>query len=102
TQTPSVVELGPMAWSVAGALELDDLEKLIGGGQALAANLTGIAAGEQGGPVPSVSVRTVAGLVALRTGQVPRVGDSIIVGDWQLVVTDTDRLRVARVRVSRV
>ena len=100
-QAPAVIELGPMSWSVAGSLELDDLEKLIGGSQALTQSLSGVAGGEQGSPVPAVSVRTVAGLVALRTGQVPRVGDSVTVGEWRLVVTDTDRMRVARVKVSR-
>ena len=61
-------------------------------------SLTGVAGGE-GGPVPAVSVRTVAGLMGLRTGQVPRVGDSITVVSAP-AVTDTDRLRVARVKVS--
>lgn len=101
TQTPSVVELGPMTWSVAGSLELDDLERLIGNDTPLTASQTRTANGEQGSAAP-VNVRTVAGLVALRTGQVPRVGDSITVGEWQLLVTDTHRLRVARVKVSRV
>lgn len=101
TQTPSVVELGPMTWSVAGSLELDDLERLIGNDTPLTASQTRTANGEQGSAAP-VNVRTVAGLVALRTGQVPRVGDSITVGEWQLLVTDTHRLRVGRVKVSRV
>jgi len=101
-QSPAVVELGPRSWSVAGSLELDDLEKLIGTGMSLSAQLTGVAGGEPDGLMPAVSVRTVGGLVALRTGQVPRVGDAITLGDWRLVVTDTERLRVARVKISPV
>lgn len=102
SHSPAVVELAPLTWSVAGSLELDDLEKLIGAGAAMSSLLAGPSGAEPTGPVPAVSVRTVGGLVALRTGQVPRVGDAIVVGEWRLVVTDTDRLRVARVKVSRV
>lgn len=101
-ESPAVVELGPQSWSVAGSLELDDLDKLIGSGLSLSSQLAGASGAEPDSPVPAVSVRTVGGLVALRTGQVPRVGDAITLGEWRLVVTDTDRLRVARVKVSRV
>jgi len=102
---PAVIELGPTSWSVAGTLELDDLDRLIGSGSSLSARLAGAGHGSGGddgdSAVPAVSVRTVGGLVALRTGQVPRVGDAINLGDWRLEVTDTDRLRVARVKVSK-
>ena len=43
----------------------------------------------------------LGGLVALRTGQVPRVGDSVVVGPWRLAVTETDRMRAQRVDVQR-
>src|SRR5690606_8712250 len=102
---PAVIEVGPTSWSVAGTLELDDLDRLIGSGSSLSARLAGAGHGSGGddgdSAVPAVSVRTVGGLVALRTGQVPRVGDAINLGDWRLEVTDTDRLRAARGKVRK-
>lgn len=94
---PAVVELGPAHWSVAGTLELDDLGKLIG----LDVDELVPNQGDAEGPTPSVSVRTVGGLVALRTGQVPRVGDTVTIDPWLLEVTETDRMRAGRVSVSR-
>jgi len=94
---PSVVELGRWHWSVAGSLELDDLATLIG------MDTSELPSGAAGAAdaAHAVSIRTVGGLVALASGQVPRVGDSITVGAWRLVVTETDRMRVLRVEVKR-
>jgi putative hemolysin len=100
--SPAVIELAPQSWSVRGSLELDDLEKLIGVSGGATSSLAGSAGADPAEVAPTVSVRTVGGLVALRTGQVPRVGDAIVVDGWRLVVTDTDRLRVTRVKVSKV
>lgn len=94
---PSVVELGPSHWSVAGSLELEDLAKLVG----LDASELPTHAVASSDSSRSVSIRTVGGLVALRTGQVPRVGDSVVVGPWRLAVTETDRMRAQRVEVQR-
>lgn len=94
---PSIVDLGPSHWSVAGSLELEELAKLLG---LDASELPTHDAGPSDSS-RSVSIRTVGGLVALRTGQVPRVGDSIVVGPWRLAVTETDRMRAQRVDVQR-
>ena len=72
TRRPSVVDAGLTIEDFAGAtgVELDD------------------------GPY-----ETVAGYVLHRLGRLAEVGDTVVVGDHQLVVTEVDRHRITRVSV---
>ena len=52
--------------------------------------------------LPEGHYETVAGFVIDRLGRLPRVGDRVEVDGHALTVTAMDRLRIARIRVTRV
>ncbi len=54
---------------------------------------------ETGIELPDGPYETVAGFVMSRLGRLPDVGDTVTAGDWQLVVTELDTRRIARLRV---
>jgi len=45
---------------------------------------------------------TIAGYVFGELGHVPKVGDSISIGEYRLAVETMDHLRIARLRVERI
>jgi putative hemolysin len=52
--------------------------------------------------LPEGHYETVAGFVIDRMGRLPRVGDRVDIDGHALTVTAMDRLRIARIRVTRV
>jgi len=46
-------------------------------------------------------VETVAGLVMERLGEVPKVGQQVIIGDWRVEIADMVGLRTDRLIVQR-
>jgi len=47
------------------------------------------------------AVETVAGLVMERLGEVPKVGQQVIIGDWRVEIADMVGLRTDRLIVQR-
>lgn len=45
---------------------------------------------------------TLGGVLMKQMGRIPKVGESIALGDWRMRVTETDGMRVARVTAERV
>jgi putative hemolysin len=54
---------------------------------------------ETGVPLEDGPYETVAGYVMHKLGRLAEVGDTVVVGDHQLVVTEIDRHRITRVSV---
>jgi putative hemolysin len=52
--------------------------------------------------LPEGHYETVAGFVIDRLGRLPRTGDQVEVAGYVLTVTEMDRLRIARIRVTPV
>ncbi|UGQ09063.1 hemolysin family protein [Yinghuangia sp. ASG 101] len=67
-------------WDIDGGYRLDQLERL-------------------GPHAPEGPYETVAGLIAERLSRIPEAGDSVVLDDWTLTVTEVARHRAARVRV---
>ncbi len=54
---------------------------------------------ETGIELPDGPYETVAGFVMSELGRLPAVGDTAAAGDWELLVTELDTRRIARLRV---
>jgi CBS domain containing-hemolysin-like protein len=82
-ENPLLVRKGEMAWEVAGALPLHELEKIVGE------------------PLQEEGVTTVSGWVTHRLGGFPKVGDVLNVGLCELRVEAMDGTRVAKLKVTK-
>jgi CBS domain containing-hemolysin-like protein len=81
-ETPPVLPVGPLAWSVSGLLRRDEFPTI-------------------GMPAPPGPYETLAGLVLDRLGRVPNVGERAEVDGWRLEVTRMDGHRIDRILVAR-
>ena len=84
TDTPKVVERDDGALLVAGWMHIDDFEERIG-------------LDIQNRPAAD----TVAGLVMERLGEVPGVGQAVVMNGWRIEVVEMDGLRIVTLRVTR-
>jgi CBS domain containing-hemolysin-like protein len=82
-EKPLLIRIGEAIWDVAGNLPLHELEELIGK------------------PVQEEGITTVSGWVTHRLGGFPRPGDVITVGAYELRVEEMQRMRVARLRLTK-
>ncbi|CAM03103.1 CBS domain containing-hemolysin-like protein [Saccharopolyspora erythraea NRRL 2338] len=82
-EAAAVRPLARDSWIISGLLRADEL-----------ADATGFA-------MPEGDYETVAGLVLAELGRIPRTGDQVEQGHWELVVTRMDRHRVAELRLTR-
>ncbi|MER2091400.1 MAG: hemolysin family protein [Saccharopolyspora rectivirgula] len=78
----TIQRLDPDTWLASGLLRPDELTEATGFG------------------FPDGDYETVAGLVLAQLGQIPQVGASVTVGEWQLTVTRMDRHRIAELRLA--
>ncbi|MCS7337129.1 MAG: hemolysin family protein [Verrucomicrobiae bacterium] len=83
-EKPLVTRLADDAWELAGQLPLHEL-----------AELTGLEFRAEG-------IATVSGLVTHKLGGFPKPGDTLRLGEFELRVEETDGLRVARLRLTRL
>jgi CBS domain containing-hemolysin-like protein len=82
-EKPLLVGTGDSSWEVSGALQVHDLEDVVGL------------------PLIEEGITTVSGWVTRRLGGFPRVGDMVPIGHYQLAVEETDGMRVSRLRLSK-
>ncbi|QUH02746.1 HlyC/CorC family transporter [Saccharopolyspora erythraea] len=82
-EAAAVRPLARDSWIISGLLRADEL-----------ADATGFA-------MPEGDYETVAGLVLAELGRIPRTGEQVEQGHWELVVTRMDRHRVAELRLTR-
>ncbi|ODT99427.1 MAG: hypothetical protein ABS81_25730 [Pseudonocardia sp. SCN 72-86] len=82
-EQPTVRPLGRDSWVVSGLLRADEV-----------ADATGF-------EMPEGDYETLAGLVLMRLGRIPDVGDDLTVDDWRLTVMRRDRHRIAELRLAR-
>lgn len=83
-EKPLLVPMGPNLWEASGLLPLHELEQIVGE------------------PVEAEDLTTVSGYVTQQLGGFPKVGDSLMIGDWRLRVEAVDGIRVARLRLLRL
>jgi CBS domain containing-hemolysin-like protein len=83
-EKPLLQRTGDLTWELAGNLPLHELAELV----------------DQ--PLAAQGITTVNGWVTQSLGGFPRVGDVLTVGDFQLRVEEMDRVRVSRLRLTRV
>lgn len=82
---PMIVRRDDGSYLVAGALPIDALTETV--------------------PLPLPAERdyhTVAGLVLHRLRRMPKIGERVRVGEWQIEVVDLDKRRIDQVLVTRV
>jgi len=84
TDEPKLVERDDGSLLVAGWMPLDEFVERLG--------LT---------PPPAPVPDTVAGLVLERLGNVPGVGQSVVVDGWRMEIVDMDGLRIDKLLVQR-
>jgi CBS domain containing-hemolysin-like protein len=82
-EKPLVEKKGEHQWEVSGALPLHELGDLVGE------------------PVTEEGVTTTNGLVTQRLGGFAKPGDRLALGNYELVVEETDGPRVTRLRLAR-
>ncbi len=82
-ENPLLVRKGEMAWEVAGALPLHELDKLIGE------------------PLQEEGITTVSGWVTHRLGGFAKVGDVLTVGTCELRVEEMEGTRVGKLKVTK-
>jgi putative hemolysin len=51
--------------------------------------------------IPPSSAQTVAGYVVERLDRLPHLGDTIVLGDYQLRVQELDQRRIARLHIEQ-
>lgn len=83
-ETPLSQKTGDNTWQLDGALTLHGLSDILGQ------------------PPEQEEVATVSGLVTLRCGGFPKVGDTVRLGPWELKVQDMDGLRVSRLSLTKL
>ena len=83
-EEPLIRQTGEHAWELSGALPAHKLGELVG---------------EQF--KASGEVSTVSGLMALRLGRFPRVGDAVTFGAWALRVEEMTGTRMVRTKLTR-
>lgn len=81
-----IVELAPGSWLVDARLAIDEISQLIGQ------------------ELPDDEVDTIGGLAYLESGRIPAAGDVFDLPDYgiQLVVAETNRRRITKVRINRI
>ena len=80
-----------------------EVEKLADGSYSVAGLMTVDAFAERlGVTFDALHSATIAGYVFGELGHVPKVGDSISIGEYRLAVETMDHLRIARLRVERI
>jgi CBS domain containing-hemolysin-like protein len=83
-ETPLSQKTGENTWQLDGALPLHGLSDILG-------------------RLPEhEEVATVSGLVTLRCGGFPKVGDTVRLGSWELKVQAMDGLRVSRLTLTKL
>ena len=82
-EKPLLVPMGPNLWEASGLLPLHELEDIVGQ------------------PIEAEDLTTVSGYVTQQLGGFPKVGDTLMVGEWRLRVEAMDGIRVARLRLLR-
>lgn len=82
-EKPMVTQLDASQWEISGSLPVHELSDLIGES------------------VEHEDITTVSGLITMRLGGFPKVGDTLHVGAFDLRVENVDGLRVDRVRLTR-
>jgi len=83
-ETPLSKKTGENTWQLDGALTLHGLSDILGQ------------------PPEHEEVATVSGLVTLRCGGFPKVGDAIRFGPWELKVQSMDGLRVSSLTLTKL
>jgi putative hemolysin len=84
TDEPKIVEREDGSMLVAGWMPVDELEERLG-----------LAIGDR------LGAQTVAGLVLERLGEVPSIGQSVVIDGWRMEIVDMDGLRIDRLIVQR-
>jgi CBS domain containing-hemolysin-like protein len=82
-EKPLLVRAGENQWELDGALPLHELAELVGE------------------PLQGEGISTTSGWVVQRCGGFPKVGHVVAVGGYELRVEQVDRLRVARLSLTR-
>ena len=82
-----VVERGDGSWFLDGALPLEELRELVGGGAL---------PGEH-----EHDFHTAAGMVIAHFGRIPHVGENFAWGDWRIEVVDLDGPRIDKLLLQR-
>jgi CBS domain containing-hemolysin-like protein len=82
-EKPLVVRTGVQSWELAGTLPLHELGELVQE------------------PLQEEGITTVSGWVTHRLGGFPKVGDVLVLGNYELRVEEMDGLRVAKLRLKR-
>ncbi|EIE99408.1 hemolysin family protein [Saccharomonospora glauca] len=82
-EEPASHQLTPDSWVVSGQLRDDEV-----------LDVTGFR-------MPEGDYETIAGLLLDRLGEIPEVGATLDIDDWQLEVTGMDRHRIAEVTLRR-
>lgn len=83
-ESPLIKKIGELAYEASGRIHLTVLEAKLG-----------IEFGDD-------DVVTLSGYVTERLGRFPGVGDSIDVGDWRVVVTRAEALKVRTLRLEQI
>jgi CBS domain containing-hemolysin-like protein len=83
-ETPLSKKTGENTWQLDGALTLHGLSDILGQ------------------PPEHEEVATVSGLVTLRCGGFPKIGDAIRFGPWELKVQSMDGLRVSSLTLTKL
>jgi len=83
-EKPLLVPMGPNLWEASGLLPLHELEDIVG---------------ER---IEAEDLTTASGYLTQQLGGFPKVGDTLMVGEWRLRVEAVDGIRVSRLRVLRM
>jgi len=83
-EKPLLVPMGPNLWEASGLLPLHELEDIVG---------------ER---IEAEDLTTVSGYVTQQLGGFPRIGDTLMIGEWRLRVEAMDGIRVSRLRLLRM
>jgi CBS domain containing-hemolysin-like protein len=83
-EKPLLVPMGSHLWEASGLLPIHELEEIVGE------------------PVETDDAATVSGYVTQQLGGFPKVGDTLMIGQWRLRVEAVDGIRVARLRLLRM
>lgn len=90
TEEAEILELEPGIHDVAGSYNIDEFLEYF--------NLDEAALAEK----PDDSVDTIAGWIVALLGDLPEVGKTVRIGPLNVEVTEVERQRIRRVRVSRI
>jgi CBS domain containing-hemolysin-like protein len=83
-ETPLLVKKDDNTWEIQGALPVRDLAELVGE------------------PLEDQEVTTTSGWITRRLGGFPKVGNTVILGTFEVRVEEVDETRVARLELKRL